>query len=66
MTKIKGFVAYAAKAVVAAVGPMLVSLFDSLAVELGSIVQTAASALVAAVLVYFTKNASSPTGAHEA
>jgi hypothetical protein len=54
--KAKGFVAYAAKAVVAAVGPVLVALFDSIAVELGSIVQTAASALVAAVLVYFTRN----------
>jgi len=58
---IKGFAAYIAKAIAAAAGPALVQLFDVVAVELGSIVQTTASALVAAVLVYFTRNAASPT-----
>ena len=59
---IKGFVAYIAKAVAAAAGPGLVKLVDVVVVEMGSIVQTAASAAVAAVLVYFTRNAATVHG----
>jgi hypothetical protein len=58
--KLKGFTQYIAKAIMAAVGPLLVEVIDNLVIEFGTIVQAAGSALVAAVLVYFVPNGPKP------
>ena len=58
--KMKGYVQYAAKALVAAAAPIVMELIDNLVVEMSNAVQGMSSAVLAAVAVYVTRNAPSP------
>ena len=54
--KLKGYFKYAAKAVVAAVSPLVIQLVNDLMIEMPGLVQAAVTALVTATLVYWVKN----------
>jgi len=54
--KFKGYFKYAAKAVAAAVSPLVIQLVNDLMIEMPGIVQAGVTALVTATLVYWVKN----------